>query len=138
MDSNERIDRGLEALNYIEKKMSDGMLYTDLGILRYVLSTMKNPIETSAWIVNDTCNIPEQSHPVETSGYSTETPTYDGVIEHNKKITSVFIKGEQFVLFNPEGKVWLERAKEHLLNDKPYEATRCINEAIELIYGKVE
>lgn len=121
MDSNERIDRGINELQRIielEKSPHAASLNISRWDVIRILRAMKTPVETS--------------------GYSTETPTYDGVIEHNKKITSVFIKGEQFVLFNPEGKIWLERAKKYMLVEEIYKSTICINEAIELIYGKVE
>lgn len=41
-------------------------------------------------------------------------------------------------IINPEGKVWLERAKYHLQHSDSSAAIKCINEAIEFIYGKVE
>lgn len=70
--------------------------------------------------------------PIETSGYSTNKDELEWAHDetgHLCKVTKVF---------NPEPKVWLQRAKENIVKCNYDKATKCINEAIELIYGKAE
>lgn len=61
----------------------------------------------------------------------------EGFTELFRKIARYVIEDRKRVV-NLEPTIWLQRAKENIVKCNYDKATKCINEAIELIYGKAE
>lgn len=166
-DFNKRVDAAVRELGNTDPIVSKDVNFAiTISIIKRVLMAMKTPVETSGYSTETPVMTPTNTLSLCSICFQplvigecllrgdswsckkhwdkekvTEFPKaikQEGIDPYYGLIGSGNMKGGFKWAVDREPKVWLERAKDNISIGNYDRATKCINEAIELIYGKAE